>query len=329
MELNGERLKMNFNTEINKEDLDDKPRIMNATCTKTIPLVSFTMADLPDKDRNKDAYDLIMAAANKTVRITVSIVSPHRPNLWPKMSRPYPLYKEKLSNNIRTGTGEIDVCKVIDGYKYNAQLVREDVLLGESETPYKTCPCETCQQSDKPSNTWWEVFVHTATHFVFDDVEARHTTCDLFYDDQDIPMVSFDKVSVHSVNTLKDKCVLKYVTCDVARGDQLFKIVKIFEELKHKVSETYMWRPNHLSKLKFLVTHPQAGCKQITVYESNGSDTTHFDSITLSETACRCLLSCGACFHSIGKKNIFFRHGLQSIGYRVMPAGPNEVYLRH
>ena len=108
------------------------------------------------------------------------------------------------------------------------------------------------------------ICVDTAAHVVFDDIEARHTSCRLFFDDQDSPLVTLDKVSVVGVNIERDSCVLKYETCDVTLGDKLYKMAAHWDDLCNKVNKKYKMR-RFTDKLNFIVSHPHGCPKQVSV----------------------------------------------------------------
>ncbi|KAK6964002.1 hypothetical protein BgiMline_031198 [Biomphalaria glabrata] len=120
------------------------------------------------------------------------------------------------------------------------------------------------KDSNSPSNVWWEFEVKTATHVVFDDIEANHTTLRLFYDRDDSPVVSVDKVSVDYVNIEVDFCVLKCVTCDKTLGNKLMGMFKHFENVWWNVRDKYFAsRSQH--KFLFIVSHPHRCSKQVSV----------------------------------------------------------------
>ncbi|KAI8771466.1 hypothetical protein BgiBS90_028185 [Biomphalaria glabrata] len=270
--------------------------------TQFIPFTHFTITDLPEDSRDVDLYELIKATADLTVRIGVNKVSPDRPEFWPNTQFNYPFYEIRGSNILRTGSGLITVYKFVDGSGYDGHESNYHVLTGKKlERNYKTCPCDKCQQSEKPSKIWWEILIHTATHVVFDDTEASHTTCRLFYDDKDSPVVILDKVSVDYVNIERDKCRLKYVVCDKTLGDKLYNMVKLWCELLKKVWKKYINR----SELMFIVSHPHGCFKQVSVgrlvdnnkvsdYNSN------YNLTTLTYTASTCPGSSGAPVYCVG-----------------------------
>uniref|UniRef100_A0A2C9LAN0 Uncharacterized protein n=1 Tax=Biomphalaria glabrata TaxID=6526 RepID=A0A2C9LAN0_BIOGL len=162
--------------------------------------------------------------------------------------------------NLRTGSGRAwRVNKFQDG-------VRQDG--GYGRTAYTKCWCRKCEDSDSPSNVWWEIYVTSATHVVFDEIEANHTTLRLFYDKDESPVFSVDKVSVVDVNIENDLCELKCVTCDKTLGNKLMEMYKHFENVRGKVLIKYVSsRSEH--KFLFIVSHPHGCSKQVSVGQWN------------------------------------------------------------
>uniref|UniRef100_A0A2C9L2L1 Uncharacterized protein n=1 Tax=Biomphalaria glabrata TaxID=6526 RepID=A0A2C9L2L1_BIOGL len=175
------------------------------------------------------------------------MISPHRPKFWPKTTQPYPFYNVSNTKTLRTGSGRVCYVK-----KYQNE-VRQGLK----------CWCRKCLHSDSPSNEWWEFYVTTATHVVFDDIEARHTTLRLFYDRNDSPVLIVDKVSVDYVNIEYDSFRLKCVTCDKTLGNKLMDIRKHYQNILEKVfKKDFFSRPKQ--KLNFIVSHPH-GCSKQTI----------------------------------------------------------------
>ncbi|XP_055893498.1 uncharacterized protein LOC106074390 isoform X2 [Biomphalaria glabrata] len=221
-----------------------------------IPADKFTLKHLPERYQDKDLYEYIKIISNQTVRVSVTMTTPHRPDVWPKTTQPYPFHNMSNRRNLRTGSGRVKfINKYIDGFKQNGIIGRTDSAL---------CWCKKCQDSDSPSNVWWEFYVHTATHVVFDDIEASHTTLRLFYDKDDSPVVSVDKVSLVGANIEYDSCVLKSVTCDKTLGEKLTiiseKYVNIWEKITNKYND-----PGREYTLNFIVSHPHGCAKQISI----------------------------------------------------------------
>ncbi|XP_055897829.1 uncharacterized protein LOC106077567 isoform X1 [Biomphalaria glabrata] len=314
MELNGERLKMNFNTGEHETQISFngetglqnhfKDCKKNPGHTHFIPITKFNVTDLPENYRDLDIYELIKATAELTVRIAINMVSPHRPKFWPITNNHYPFYHFRGSKALRTGSGFISVYKFINGCGYNGHGIRDNPITGgQYEAKCKTCPCEKCQSSENPNNVWWEIYITTATHVVFDDIEARHTTCRLFYDDEVSALVNIRDVRVCYVNIERDYSRLKYVTCDAILGSKLYSKAERWSKLWVQTRDDYMKRPNE--KFNFIVSHPHGCAKQVSVGQfvsnekiSEAND--KLDMTKLTYTTSTCPGSSGAMVFCVG-----------------------------
>ncbi|KAH9488128.1 hypothetical protein Btru_064966 [Bulinus truncatus] len=223
---------------------------------KFIPVDTFNLNHLPDGHRDHDLYELIKATADLTVIVAVTKVSPNRPELWFDKKEPYPFYKNKDSEIRRQGSGKINRVEKFtcgydkDGYRHLKQ--------------YTECWCKKCQNSELASPMWWEFNVVTATHVVFDDIEANHTSLRLFYDRDDSPLVSVDQITVDSANIKNDWCRLRCVTCDKNLGDKLFMLCQHCHTLQHKVYHKYR-HSRDVDKVSFIVSHPHGCSKQVSI----------------------------------------------------------------
>ncbi|KAI8761547.1 hypothetical protein BgiBS90_030579 [Biomphalaria glabrata] len=254
-----------------------------------IPVDTFTLKHLPEGLQDQDLYEYIKVTADQTVRVNVNVTSPHRPEFWPKTTQPYPFYNMSKRRNLRTGSGRMwSVNKFQDG-------VPQDGHYGFNA--YTKCWCRKCEVSDSPSNMWWEFDVSTATHVVFDDIEASHTTLRLFYDRDESPMVSINKVSVKYVKMEHDLCVLNCVTCDKNVGYKLMEIFKHYENIWEKVWNKYSDRSQH--KFLFIVSHPHGCSKQVSVGQWKDKLKVG-DRFKLTYTTCTCPGSSGAHVNCLG-----------------------------
>ncbi|KAK6964599.1 hypothetical protein BgiMline_031838 [Biomphalaria glabrata] len=223
-----------------------------------IPVDTFTLKHLPEGLQDNDLYECIKVIADLTVRVDVRKISLDRPEFWPKKTQPYPFYNMSERRNLRTGSGRVwYVNKFQDG-------VRQDGGIGD--TAYTKCWCRKCEGSNSSSNVWWEFDVFTATHVVFDDIEANHTTLRLFYDREDSQVVSVDKVSVVHVNIEYDWCLLNCVTCDKTLGNKLMGMWEHSANVWRKVWNKYR-DSRSKDKLTFIVSHPHGCSKQVSVVQ--------------------------------------------------------------
>ncbi|KAK6975841.1 hypothetical protein BgiMline_022226 [Biomphalaria glabrata] len=221
-----------------------------------IPVDTFTLKHLPEGLQNNDLYEYIKATADLTVRVDVKMTSLHRPKFYSRTTHPYPFYNMSDTKNLRTGTGRVKyVNKFEVGVTQNGDI---------GLTDHTKCWCRKCHNSDSPSNIWWEFRVYTATHVVFDEIEASHTTLRFFYDREDSPMICVDKVTVRDVTIEYDICQLKCVTCNNNLGNKLMFIWDHYESIRWKVCKNYKdSRFKH--KFNFIVSHPHGCSKQVSV----------------------------------------------------------------
>uniref|UniRef100_A0A2C9LKC4 Peptidase S1 domain-containing protein n=1 Tax=Biomphalaria glabrata TaxID=6526 RepID=A0A2C9LKC4_BIOGL len=255
-----------------------------------IPVYKFKLTHLPEPLRDDLLFDFIKVTADLTVRISVKMTSPNRPQFWPRGDRPFPLYDLRGSETLRSGTGRIwNVKKVVNGVDQFGipSLVH--------------CWCKKCERNARGGSLWWEVEVDTATHVIYDDIEARSTSVRLFFDQPNSPAVLLDQGSFVGVNIDKDSTLLKYVTCDIELGSRLFALWDRWDGLWSKVCEKYKkTRDDH--KLTFIVSHPHGFSKQVSIGQwvekrQEGNVAYNFQ---FSYTTCTCPGSSGAPVNILG-----------------------------
>ncbi|XP_055866344.1 uncharacterized protein LOC129922821 isoform X1 [Biomphalaria glabrata] len=254
-----------------------------------IPVDTFALKDLPDDLQDDDLYELIKVTADLTVQINVRKISPHRPEHWPKTSQPYPYFKmSEKKNNLYTGSGRVWIInKYQDG----------DVHFGR--TGYPKCWCRKCEKSNSSSKVWWEFGVNTATHVVFDNIEAEYTTLRLFYDRDGSPEVIVDKLCVTDTIIEDDRCELRCVTCDDNLGNKLMKTCIDFEKINMKVYHKYSYSRSK-KKLTFIVSHPHGCSKQISVGQWKDKIEVDINKSQFTYTTCTCPGSSGAHVYCLG-----------------------------
>uniref|UniRef100_A0A2C9L6W8 Uncharacterized protein n=1 Tax=Biomphalaria glabrata TaxID=6526 RepID=A0A2C9L6W8_BIOGL len=254
---------------------------------------AFTLNHLPEDHQDNDLYECIKVTADLTVRVNVTMSSPHRPKFYPKTIQPYPFDNMSDKRNLRTGSGGV---RFVNKFQNG---VRQDGKVGF--TNYLKCWCRECKHSVSSSNVWWEFYVYTATHVVFDDIEASCTTLRFSYDKDDSPVVNVDKVSVLDADIVYDLCVLYCVTCDNELGNKLMEMWKHSENVREKIRDKYpAYRSKH--KFNFLVSHPHGCSKQVSV--GQWKDKHSVGSLTkLTYTTCTCPGSSGAPVHCVGYHN--------------------------
>ncbi|XP_055871848.1 uncharacterized protein LOC106060345 [Biomphalaria glabrata] len=256
-----------MNCQYEVEELENGEAALEAfmNCTKNpdhknfIPMDKFTLNDLPLDYRDQDFFDLIKATADLTVRIGVPFVSENRPEYWPKENKKYPFSEKRNTTTSRTGTGKIYVYKYIDGCGFDGYGRNFKSPTGTKlETTNKYCPCQKCQDSGEKKNVWWEIFIFTATHLVYDEIEASKAVCRLFYDAEDSEVTLLENLSLVYANVERDVCEMKYVTCDAELGDKLYQTVQLCYDLLKKNFEG-----NFTSKFVFIVSHPHGSSKHV------------------------------------------------------------------
>ncbi|KAI8779543.1 hypothetical protein BgiBS90_020525 [Biomphalaria glabrata] len=279
------------------------------TCKKNpdhaqfIPIHKFSLQHLPDSYRNNDLYEYIKAVADLTVLINVKKTSPHRPQFWPKTSHPYPFFKtienekeEEIAiakTKVKTGSGMVyNVSKFENGARQHG---------GRQGRSYTVCWCKQCEQSDSPSTIWFEFDVYTATHVVFDEIEANHTSLRLFHDSERSPKVLIDKVRIHDALVEYDRCWIKCVTCQVSVGVPLEQMWTKYLALDKQVTKQYT-KSRDKDKVTFVVSHPHGCPKHVSVGRWNNiraiGESKSIKRITYSTGTCPG--SSGANVHCIG-----------------------------
>ncbi|KAK6980252.1 serine/threonine-protein kinase PLK1, partial [Biomphalaria glabrata] len=280
-----------------------------------IPIKEFTLQHLPEGYRNKDLYELIKAVADLTVRVVIGMTSPKRLEFWSNTTQPYPFYSMAAKRNLRTGSGEMFISRNIKGHSNdtNENIFNPDVDF--SDTDYKTCPCEKCQDSETPSNVWYEIFVTTSTSCVFDEAEAKHTSCRLFYDDvQGNTLVKLNGFSIVTVDVEKDLTVMKIATCDITLGKKLHSMSKYKNYLLEKNFKEYQ---DVKSEFCFIVSHPHACSKRVTIGRLKdiyklSKYKKHINFTKLTYTTATCPGSAGASVYCAGRKNAHVHCGALS-----------------
>ncbi|XP_059149795.1 uncharacterized protein LOC131936746 [Physella acuta] len=205
-----------------------------------VPVNQLSLEHFPSGYHDKDVYDHTKAIADLTVRIAVKLTSPDRPEFVPGTKDPYPCYNTKGQNSLRTGTGRVfGVTKYTEG-------------MDQTFETYRTCPCPECDHSDTPSKVWWEVHVETARHVVFDESEARQSSCRLWFDDDKSPVVKIYGWMVDVLDTERDLCFLHCATHDIDLGDKLKEMWGRFYGLCDKVEDKYKSRRD-VDKLTIII----------------------------------------------------------------------------
>ncbi|XP_059160311.1 uncharacterized protein LOC131943939 [Physella acuta] len=253
-----------------------------------IPINKLTLEHFPSGYHDNDLYELIKALADVTVRIAVKFTSLNRPEFVLGTKVPYPCFKGRGNNSLRTGTGRMwGVTKYIEGM---------DEIYGT----YRTCPCPECDHSDTPCPVWWKVTVLTARHVVFDSSEAKQSSCRLWFDEDQSPVLNMYGWEVDETYTEEDWCKMYCVTHDAEIGEKLVGMLRRFISLWGKVSIKYESR-KEVDKLTVIVSHPHGCSKQVSVGHWVHKQEMYNTNITrYTYTTCTCPGSSGAEVYRLG-----------------------------
>uniref|UniRef100_A0A2C9LWS0 Uncharacterized protein n=1 Tax=Biomphalaria glabrata TaxID=6526 RepID=A0A2C9LWS0_BIOGL len=204
--------------------------------------------------------------------------------------------------------GDLNTDPVPKGDEHNNEVLNEDedndhvMNDDEDNDPDKECTvcwCTNCQKSQFPSRIWWEFDVYTATHVVFDPIEASYTSFRLFYDRDESPKVIIDKVKVVDAKPDTDLCRLRGVTCDANVGPKLLELWQEYYDVWERVFDKYD-KTRNVDRLTFIVSHPHGCPKQVSIgqwkdKQDNGRQRKRF-----TYTTCTCPGSSGAFVHCVG-----------------------------
>ncbi|GFO41621.1 hypothetical protein PoB_006812600 [Plakobranchus ocellatus] len=208
-----------------------------------IPVPEFCIDNLPEGYRTQSFFDEVKRFSDFVVRVKVGYTSEKRP-------KGYSFHKFKGTHILHTGSG---LLFHIDTYEGNS--VRPDVSTNEDN-------------KDRPHQKWHIVSLVTACHVVYNSEEAKETTVDFFYNDEDskkdgrmksLQVHEMSKKDIHG-----DLCILDCVTHDDGLIEQLQLIL-----LPHfKANPFFKTREKLQSQEKSLcivISHPHGRPKQITV----------------------------------------------------------------
>ncbi|XP_059149788.1 uncharacterized protein LOC131936739 [Physella acuta] len=212
-----------------------------------IPVKQLGLEHFPSGYHDNDLYDFIKFVAHITVRIAVKYISPDRPEFTPGTKDPYPCYNTRGKRIMRTGTGRVlTVAEITQGLR-----------------DYRTCPCPECEHSDTPSKVWWRIQVVTASHVVFDESEARKSSCRLWFDDDKSPEVKIYVWKSGSI-IVNDMSILNCATHDIDLYEKVRKTMVRYIDLWQKLEDKYKSRRD-VDKLTIIVSHPHGCSKQVSV----------------------------------------------------------------
>ncbi|CAG5132238.1 unnamed protein product, partial [Candidula unifasciata] len=266
---------------------------LNDRCKKNpghknfIPVDRFCIEDLPEDYRDKNVVDFIRLVSDLTVRVTVNYVSDKRPELAPGGIRNYPGYNVRGKRRITVGTG---------------------IVAHVSNSANETCKCKDCINSTTPETNFAKIFIRTATHVVFDKLEAEHTTCNLFFDRGSRPNECSGVVALTGNfdavfnNIDKDTCQISYMTHHLELADRLRQMLSqvaiLGKTVFAKIPSHYKFKlkPNAMDRypLMCIVSHPHGCSKQISLGRWTSADKLNNHILSYHYTAATCPGSSGA-----------------------------------
>lgn len=275
----------------------------NTVCTKNlghenfIPLHKFGKENLPPGCRHLESH--VKALANITALVTVKQISKERPKTFPGTDTPYPCCHQ------------VATCWV---YK----VIRRE----------GRCQCEACQESDEPKTNFAEIIIHTAAHVVFDNSEAKQTTCYLFFDKGSALVNCKGVVKLAGMSRVwsdveKDTCKMVHVTHDSVVIDRVENIVLEWESARKSLEcQRFIDRSVPLGErleadasheiMAVTVSHPHGCSKHVTIghcvsIEDKGSGQTVY-----KYTTATCRGSSGAYVFVVEKTRRSWDHHVHS-----------------
>lgn len=181
---------------------------------------------MPDNFRTQSWVKLLKLKAVDVVRLTVSQTSDARPDEL----------GFRGTTTVRFGTGTAFVHKM---------------------DKTELCDCGAGTPGHRRSGIF---LVMTASHVVFDDIEAKATAVDFFYDSTDIStIVRAWGVRVVSVDVERNRSIVECRTHDLGLCQRLKDAQKERNELIQKDLEPVVGS----SQMAVLISHPHGLCKQV------------------------------------------------------------------
>lgn len=162
---------------------------------------------------------------------------------------------------MRAGTGWIDEAGIAD----------------------QTCYCKECRASKNPRTTAAYIYIITAAHLVYDQLEAARTKCQLVFDSAETPGFCKDVVTLTDYvvyfrpDSAGDTCRLMYYThnTDLVRSLQskalefmgAFRLLYASGDIKSSKFLTNNGSQNVKQEglLQIVVSHPHGCCKHVNI----------------------------------------------------------------
>ncbi|XP_055884234.1 uncharacterized protein LOC106073196 isoform X1 [Biomphalaria glabrata] len=282
-------------------------QMCKALCTKNpghvnfMELDKFSLQHLPDGYKDIQMVEYVKAVAGFVVKVSVTKTSPYRPKFWHDTQIPYPLYDARGQSYLRTGSG------VIRGVEKCSDTVH----------PFKKCPCYKCKISDEPSKIWWKIYINTAANLVFDYAEARETSVTLFYDYENSPTVTLEKIFDHSIEFKEDSCGLVYVSCDRDKREPLTRLEEMSSYLALVINKINVFRqPGNNDNFIFTVSHPHGCCKMVSLGHWN-------EKYKIGERHCKFTYTASSCPGCVGARVIIMGYPIFQVHSGCLRSGLN------
>ncbi|CAG5132245.1 unnamed protein product, partial [Candidula unifasciata] len=273
-----------------------------AACKKNPGHGNFFPADKFSKDHLPPFYqrdgivEFLRMTSDLTVRVTVKYVSEKRPATIPGTDIPYPWSSNRGSHLTRVGAGWLHYAGVDDEIE---------------------CECTECRNSPRPKPQLACVIINTAAHFIFDDLEAIHTTCQLSFDWWETPVgsnvVKLTDVYQFFSKIEADTCKIKYFThdLDLVRSikslcDKHYTAFNILgrcnmEPLKH-VKQSDKDDATQEVPLHVAIFHPHGCAKQVSIGYCDLTHNANTEESQCSHTSILCPGASGALVNEMSWK---------------------------
>ncbi len=221
---------------------------------KLITAKEFSQTDLPPCYQHDEMLNLIKSLADLTVKIEVKGVSGQRNQYWANVEN-LKVIDDLRPSDIMFGSGKVD-----------------DVLFCTEKD--SQCPCSECLKG--PQRKWGEIIILTSAQLLYDDDDAKHFSCTLFYDDDQqmsqLKYVTGDRVVARQLE--RDLCMFICATCDLNLLHKLEGMLDRFEQCWEDAFEKYVHDVKWVDeRLIVIVSHPYGGRKYVSLgKKKSGTD---------------------------------------------------------
>ncbi|CAL1529465.1 unnamed protein product [Lymnaea stagnalis] len=203
----------------------------------------FSLTHLPAQYRDTDILKFIKLWVELTVKLSICATSQDR-------TVADPFYKYRGMPLIRSGTGKVTDVQIIEDDKF-------------------PCPCSQCISSKDPCTKWAAIWVMTALHVVFDDIEVEKTSAIFHYDNEDLTtkknMTTLYGCRVVDSNRHGDWCKFECATHDLEFATQINNALTPLMGLAEMIQERY--RDDVNINMAIIASHPHGCAKYVTVGE--------------------------------------------------------------